>query len=289
MRVIRAEAMGMCFGVKDALDKVRALDPGGDTVVYGELAHNAEVNRRLAAKGWTLLNEGNRSTDVPAARVVVTAHGVSDRERRELQDRGRRLVDTTCPLVRRAHQAARAYAGAGWYVVVIGRKDHVEVKGLTGDLDRFSVVERPEDVKEYPAVRIAVLCQTTTPPALLEQLWILIVRANLGKEVRLIDTICHPTKARQRSVEDLCRSGIQALVVVGGRNSNNTAQLAALAESLGVPAIRVESPADLKAGQFEEMDSVGLTAGTSTLDETVDQVEQCLRSLGGRRLIGWAS
>jgi 4-hydroxy-3-methylbut-2-enyl diphosphate reductase len=289
MRVIRAEALGMCFGIREALEKVRALDPGVDTALYGELVHNAEVNRRLAAKGWTLLDEATRSPDVSAGRVVVTAHGISDRERRELQDRGKLLVDTTCPLVRRAHHAARAFAEAGWYVVVVGRRDHVEVKGLIGDLDRFCVVERPEDIREYTAERIGVLCQTTAPPMLLDRLWRMIVRANAGKEIRLIDTICHPTKARQRSVADLCRTGIQALVVVGGRNSNNTAQLAALAESLGVAAIRVESAADLREEPFEGMELVGLTAGTSTLDETVDAVEHGLRSLGSRRLVVRAS
>ncbi len=289
MRVIRAKTMGMCFGIREALEKVRGFDPGVDTALYGELVHNAEVNRRLVAKGWTLLQESDRSPDVSATCVVVTAHGISDRERNELQERGKILLDTTCPLVRRAHRAARVFAEAGWFVVVVGRKDHVEVKGLTGDLDRFAVVERPEDASRYPGDRIAVLCQTTTPPALLERLWSMIIRANLGKEIRLVDTICQPTKSRQRSVGDLCRAGIQSLVVVGGRNSNNTAQLAGLAESLGVPAVRVESASDLRAESFEGTELVGLTAGTSTLDETVDEVERCLLSFGAPRLAVRAS
>jgi 4-hydroxy-3-methylbut-2-enyl diphosphate reductase len=172
---------------------------------------------------------------------------------------------------------------------VVGRKNHVEVKGLTGDLDLYSVVEKLEDVSEYPSDRIGVVCQTTTPPSLLLQLWGAIARANPGKQVQLTDTICLPTKARQNAVVALCRTGIDALVVVGGRNSNNSAQLAALAESLGTRAFRVESGADLQPEELSGMETVGLTAGTSALDETVDAVEGALEVLGRDRIMGKAS
>jgi 4-hydroxy-3-methylbut-2-enyl diphosphate reductase len=105
-------------------------------------------------------------------------------------------------------------------VIVVGRIDHVEVKGIVGDLERFAVVERPEDVAVYPAGCIGVVCQTTTPPALLDVIFETISRKNAGKEISFIDTICGPTRERQRAVEELLPE-VQGLVVVGGKNSNN--------------------------------------------------------------------
>ncbi len=280
MRILRASAMGMCFGVREALEKVWALGHVGDTALYGELVHNGEVNRKLAARGFAPTAEKDRTSGIHAPRVVITAHGISDHEKGELESRGKELVDTTCPLVKRAHRTALALAHAGYFVVVVGKPGHVEVKGLTGDLDRFAVVEKPEDVERWDADKIGVIVQTTTPPRTLEAVWVRIVRANFGKTLRLVDTICRPTRDRQRSVEDLLREDLQALVVVGGRNSNNTAQLAALAESRGIKAYRVESAEGLDPAWFEGIDLVGLTAGTSTLDITVDAVERALWTMG---------
>src|SRR5262249_51537479 len=120
-----------------------------------------------------------------------------------------------------------------------------------------------------------VVCQTTTPPALLGLLFEAISRKNAGKEVRFIDTICGPTRQRQESVEDLLPR-VQALVVVGGKNSNNTRQLQALGEEAGLPCFRVESASELRPEWFYGLETVGLTAGTSTLDQTIDEVYMAL-------------
>jgi 4-hydroxy-3-methylbut-2-enyl diphosphate reductase len=283
MKVIRAQAMGMCFGVKDAIQKVLALkDPRG-AVVYGQLVHNPEVLRRMEERGITGMDEALRSIPSSASQVVITAHGVSDRERNLLEAPGRRLVDTTCPLVRRVHRTAKHFDQLGYFVVVVGRADHVEVKGLVGDLSHYTVVGGPEEVHCWEADRIAVLCQTTTSPALLEQVFEKIARKNFGKEICFVDTLCRPTRERQRSVEELLDE-VEALVVVGGRNSNNTRQLKALAEHRGVPALQVEGAAELKPEWFKHFSVVGLTAGTSTLDETIEEVYQALIAMGAVRM-----
>jgi 4-hydroxy-3-methylbut-2-enyl diphosphate reductase len=166
----------------------------------------------------------------------------------------------------------------GYFVVVVGRKDHVEVKGIVGDLKSCGVVERQEDVTVYQADRIAVVCQTTTPPALRDILFETISRKNPGKEIRFIDTICGPTRERQQAVEDLLPK-VQALVVVGGKNSNNTRQLRALGEKAGVPCFQVERSSELRPEWFYGLDVVGLTAGTSTLDQTIDEVCKALMEM----------
>jgi 4-hydroxy-3-methylbut-2-enyl diphosphate reductase len=275
MKVIKAEAMGMCFGVKDALSTVMTMDDPESVTIYGQLVHNGEVLRRIKARGFSMLEESDRTSALSTPNVVITAHGLSDKERRALEASGKRLIDTTCPLVSRVHQIAKGLQQQGYFVVVVGRKDHVEVRGIVGDLERFAVVERPEDVLVYPADRIAVVCQTTTPPALVDVLFETISRKNAGKVIRLIDTICGPTRERQKAVEDLLPK-VQALVVVGGKNSNNTRQLRALGEKARVPCFQVERASELQPEWFYDLETVGLTAGTSTLDQTIDEVYTAL-------------
>jgi 4-hydroxy-3-methylbut-2-enyl diphosphate reductase len=265
----------MCFGVKDALSKVMTMEHPERATVYGQLVHNAEVLKRVRARGFSMLEESDRTPAVLTPNVVITAHGISDKERRTLEASGKTLIDTTCPLVRRVHQIARELQEEGYFVIVVGRRDHVEVKGIVGDLERFTVVERLEDVVVYPADRIGVVCQTTTSPALLASLFEAISRKNAGKEIRFIDTICSPTRDRQAAVEDLL-SRVQALVVVGGKNSNNTRQLQALGENAGLPCFRVERASELRPEWFYGLDTVGLTAGTSALDQTIDEVHTAL-------------
>lgn len=275
MKVLKAQAMGMCFGVKDAIEKVMTLPQPQETAVYGELVHNEEVLSKLREKGLTQLEEEGRSAPASKPWLVVTAHGVSDREKKDLLNRGKGLIDTTCPLVKRVHETAKHFDQCGYFVVVVGRHDHVEVKGLVGDLRSYVVVGGVEEVHRWEADRIAVICQTTTPPALLEKVFEKISRKNFGKEIRFLDTICRPTRERQQAVEELLGE-VEALVVVGGKNSNNTRQLTALAESRGVPALQVEKAADLTPEWFQGFQVVGLTAGTSTLDETIEAVYQRL-------------
>jgi 4-hydroxy-3-methylbut-2-enyl diphosphate reductase len=278
MKVINAQAMGMCFGVKDALSTVMTMENPEKATVYGQLVHNGEVLKRIWARGFSMLEETDRSPDIPTPDVVITAHGLSNKERRKLEASGKTLIDTTCPLVHRVHQIAGDLHAQGYFVVVVGRKDHVEVRGIVGDLERFAIVERPEDAIAFPADRIAVVCQTTTPPALVDILFETISQKNAGKVIRLIDTVCGPTRERQQAVEDLL-SKVQALVVVGGKNSNNTRQLRALGEGAGLPCFQVEMASELRPEWFRGLDTVGLTAGTSTLDQTIEEVRTALMQM----------
>ena len=204
MKVINAQAMGMCFGVKDALAAVMTMEHPERATVYGQLVHNGEVLKRIRARGFSMLDETDRSPAISTPNVVITAHGLSDRERRGLEASGKTVIDTTCPLVRRVHQIAGGLHAQGYFVVVAGRRDHVEVQGIVGDLERFAIVERPEDIVAYPADRIAVVCQTTTPPALLDILFETIAQKNAGKVVRLIDTICGPTSKSGNRQSKIC-------------------------------------------------------------------------------------
>jgi 4-hydroxy-3-methylbut-2-enyl diphosphate reductase len=278
MNVIRAQVMGMCFGVRDALKVIETVgDPAGVTI-HGQLVHNEEVLSRLSSRGFTMADEADRGRvdDNPA--LLITAHGISDRERSRLLAAGKRLIDTTCPLVARAHQAAKRLQDDGYFVLVIGRRGHVEVRGVVEDLTSFAVIESVAEVETYPSARLGIVCQTTVPAQHAARVREAVAERNPGAEVRFIDTICQPTKDHQRSLERLLEQ-VEAVVVVGGRNSNNTKELVALCRDRDKPAVHVQSAADLDPDWFRGYETVGLTAGTSTLDTTIEDVYQALVNL----------
>ena len=275
MKIIRAEAMGLCFGVRDALAVTAEIENPRDMTIHGELVHNERVLVQLEERGFRRTPENDRQMLPETRDVLVTAHGISDRERHRLEQAGKRLIDTTCPLVRQAHEAAKRLSSEGFHVLIIGRPRHVEVEGLIGDLVSFDILSNPNDVKTWPHAKLGLLCQTTTPPSLAEEIREAVILKNPHAEIRFQNTICQPTRDRQRAVERLCRD-VDAVVVVGGANSNNTRQLVALCQANGKPAFHVQSADDLQPAWFEGLHTVGLTAGTSTLDETIDAVERRL-------------
>lgn len=279
MKVVLASHLGMCFGVRDALETTRHIHQPHQVTIYGQLVHNPQINRDIAQRGFLMLPEDARPAMPATPHVLITAHGLSQKERQRLQRAGKSLIDTTCPLVRRVHQAAMRLQDEGCFVLVIGKRNHVEVQGIIGDLHAYDVVENPAEVKIYEAPRLGIVCQSTTPPFLAEQIHQEVAARNPGKSIEFIDTICQPTRARQEAVLELLER-VDALVVVGGRHSNNTRQLARLAETHGVPSLQVETPADLDPALFAPFRVVGLTAGTSTPDSAIQAVYEKLLSLG---------
>jgi len=278
MKVIRAEAMGFCFGVRDALTLAGQVAQPADVTIHGELVHNETVLHGLRARGFHLSQEQARTRLTDSPMVMVTAHGISAHERRRLQDAGKQLIDTTCPLVAHVHETAQELQNAGFFVVVIGRRGHVEVCGIVEDLEQCAVVERPAEVRTYPHDRLGIVCQTTAAARDVADIRAAIEHKNRDAEIRFVDTVCKPTKDRQAALEDLL-DRVGAMVVVGGRNSNNTRRLVARCEERGVPVCHVQSAADLDPPWFEPFETVGLTAGTSTPDDVIDDVHAALTAL----------
>jgi len=281
MQIRRADAMGMCFGVRDALQAIQDVPDPEAVTIHGELVHNGEVLRMLDERGFQQSDEATRAVPETSA-VLITAHGVSNRERERLQAAGKRLIDTTCPLVHKAHEAAQLLQADGRRVVVLGRPDHVEVRGIIEDLEEPIVVRDVDDVATWEHQRLGVVCQTTTPSERVDLLMDEIRRRNPHADVRLMDTVCNPTKARGAALEALLPQ-VDALVVVGGRDSNNTRQLVVRAERRGVPALHIENEAELDERWLDGRQVVGLTAGTSTLPATIDAVHARLREIAGRQ------
>ena len=271
MKIILAQHFGICFGVRDAIAQAEKLAAAGPLTILGELVHNPVVRERLRALG---VEESPLQPDktATAAQVMFTAHGVSDQRREIWRRSGHLVADGTCPLVRHAHTQLRALVAAGYFPVVIGKTGHVEVHGLTEDFPGSVVIENAADIASLPACdRYGIISQTTQPIERVRELVGLIERAFPDAEVRFIDTICKPTKDRQRALQDLLAEA-DLIVVVGGRASNNTRQLVETCRTRGKRAIHVERATELVASDFADVLTIGVTAGTSTLRETVDAV-----------------
>jgi 4-hydroxy-3-methylbut-2-en-1-yl diphosphate reductase len=214
--------------------------------------------------------------DAATRRVMITAHGTSDKQREALNKRGLEVADGTCPLVRYAHDQLKCLVRAGYFPVVIGLADHVEVRGLVGDFADACVINEIADLRKLPPrPRYGIVSQTTQPIDRVRALVAEISRAHPNAEIRFADTVCKPTKDRQLSIKKLI-TAVEVIVVVGGRQSNNTRQLVETCRAAGKRALHIERPEELQPEWFRGVAVVGLTGGTSTLPETVEAVRRRL-------------
>ncbi len=279
MQVRLAEHLGMCFGVRDAIDLALGLARQGPLTILGELVHNPDVVAAMDAAGAA---RARSPEGVQTAAVLLTAHGTADRVRLQLREQGKEVHDATCPLVTRVHLAVRRLVSDGRHPVVVGQPNHVEVRGLVGDLDDFTVVQAEADLAQLddrlgrdPHARLGVVAQTTHPLERVLELVEALRRRFPSADVRFLDTVCQPTKDRQLALRRLA-AATDVVVVVGGPDSNNSRKLAELARELGRPAYRVARAAELRPEWFLGHETVGLTAGTSTPDDVIAEVREWL-------------
>jgi 4-hydroxy-3-methylbut-2-enyl diphosphate reductase len=283
VQVIRAAHLGMCFGVRDAIALAFGRAEAAPLTILGDLVHNAGVLGALRAKGIAIAHD---PAHVDTHTVMVTAHGASERTLASTRARGLEVVEATCPLVHVAHRAVRALLDDGYHPVIIGQRGHVEVRGLTEDLDAFDVVLDESDVlrlERHP--RIGVAAQTTQPIDRVRYLVELIRRRFPQSDVRFIDTVCHPTKERQSAAAELARH-CDVVIVVGGQNSNNTRELVNTCSRHCSHVHHIQTESDLRPEWFLAAGTVGITAGTSTPDDVIDRIEQHIRALAAERSRG---
>lgn len=282
VEVILASSMGMCFGVRDALAITERIADPQDVTVHGQLVHNPAVLDQLRARGFRQSAELSRDVLPETRQVLITAHGISDAERHRLVMAGKQLIDTTCPLVSRVHREAQRLAAEGFHVLLIGKPGHVEVRGIVEDLPSYDIISAPDDVRTYESQQLGIVCQTTANPALVAEICAHVQLHNPMAEIRFIDTVCDPTRRRQQAMHALLDQ-VEAVVVVGGHNSNNTRELVAFCNKRQVPVLHIEGAGELDSGWLLRFTRIGLTAGTSTLAETISEVHTALLRLGAAK------
>lgn len=277
MKLVVASPTGLCYGVRRAINQLeRALELHGVVYSLGSPIHNPQEVERLAHKGLRVVEN---ALDVPlGAAAFVRAHGVAPSELEELRNRGGVVVDGTCGHVRAAQQRAESLCREGYRVVIFGDRDHPEVRGIQGYVERPALVMAgEEDVDEsLNFQRLGVLSQTTQEETSFAAIIARLVL--LSGELKVYNTICRATIERQASIRRLAEQ-VDGVVVIGGRNSANTRKLALIAESLGVPTLWVEHAGELEGSWLQGKDSIGVAAGGSTPDWLINELTGKLKRL----------
>ena len=270
MKIIRAQHMGMCFGVRDAITLAQQQARQQPLTVLGELVHNQYVLQDLRKRGVQTAGKAESAT---TSHVMITAHGASDKSKTHARALGHQVIDATCPLVASAHLALQRLVAKGLHPIIIGIRDHVEVRGMTEDLEAFDVVLSIEDVRKVEQKSgFGIIAQTTQP---IEKVKFLVQQLRNrfpAATIEFTDTVCRPTKQRQQAAIDLAQNS-SVVLVVGGANSNNTRELVATCEEYCRKVFHVQDETEIQEEWFDAESVVGITAGTSTPDILIDAVE----------------
>jgi 4-hydroxy-3-methylbut-2-enyl diphosphate reductase len=276
MIVLRADTLGVCRGVRRALaivEQAIAENPGTPMYTLGPLIHNPRVVEEFKTRGVVPIDDVSQARE---GLVIVSAHGIGPGLAEECESRGVRVIDATCPDVRRIQRMVREYSTQGCHVLIVGDENHREVIGIRGWAAGSSVVASVEEAErvELPAECI-VVGQTTFKRAEYRAICEVLTRRRPGLTV--FDTSCASTETRQRSLLSLSER-VEALIVVGGKESANTRWLYQTALQTGKPSWHIEGAAEIPA-ELSGCGSVGISAGASTPDEVIDEVEESLLAL----------
>jgi (E)-4-hydroxy-3-methyl-but-2-enyl pyrophosphate reductase len=275
MSVKLAETAGFCMGVKRAVDMVLeiARRKGSERIyTYGPLIHNPQTVEILMKRGIVPLQSIDEihASDKDAT-IIIRAHGISPQERKKIKDRGIKIIDATCPKVAHVQAIIKKHAGRNYTILIIGDSDHPEVEGLLGYAgDRGIVISTENDVIHLPPLdKVCVVAQTTQDMDEFNR----IIRHIRGKypDTVVFNTICDSTEKRQAEVKHLA-SEMDAVVIIGGKNSANTRRLAKISENQGKPAFHIETSKDLDKISIHAYDRIGVSAGASTPNWIIDRV-----------------
>lgn len=265
------------MGVRAAMKKVEraAEKASADEFVatYGPLIHNRQAIEKLAESG---VGQINSPEEVRSGTVVIRAHGVPKEIYDRLKERGVRVINGTCPRVLRSMKVVDDYCRRGCHVILVGDRNHGEVEAIASYSDDITVVENAAKAEEIEVPEdTMVIAQTTVSQMEYDAVCEVLLRKN--PNITIVQSICPATQERQSALERLA-SEVEAMVVVGGKNSSNTKRLYNLAERSGKPAWHIEN-ADEVPGELSAYTSIGVTAGASTPDWVIEEVEQKLREM----------
>ncbi len=279
MDIVKADLFGFCFGVRRAVDIVEdKLDERKRIDTLGPIVHNPNVVEDLSEKGAEVVNSlDNVDTDS----VIITAHGAGRDIHEEIEDKGLNLIDTTCPIVKKAQETAEDLVQKGYQVVIYGENDHTEVRNILGWLDGKGVaILDPAKEVSIPEGRVALLSQTTKGKKYFFDFAGKFLRENKDKleDVKIVDTTCGETRRRYEAAERMAEQ-VELILVVGGKNSANTRKLAEVAGNTGVETHHIKDESEIEPDWLAGVERVGITAGASTPESAVSSVEETLRKL----------
>ena len=276
MKVIKAKTAGFCFGVKRAVDTVYEQVDACSSLIYtyGPIIHNEEVVRDMESKGVVVLRSEEELDALEKGTVIIRSHGVGKWIYDKLEARNIRIVDATCPFVKKIHNIVRKASAEGAHIVIIGNPDHPEVQGIRGWAgEKVTVVqdkESAEGVDFGKKEKICVVSQTTFNYNKFKDLVEIIKKKSY--DVSVLNTICNATKERQTEAQSIAGS-VDAMIVIGDKHSSNTQKLFEICRKACNNTYYIQTLDDLNLNQLGSVETVGITAGASTPNNIIEEVQ----------------
>ena len=280
MKVIVAKTAGFCFGVKRAVEQVYEQIAAADRPVYtyGPIIHNEEVVRDLEEKGVRVLHTEEELRTLADGIVVIRSHGVGKHVYDLLNERGITIVDATCPFVKKIHRIVQEQQEAGRRVVIIGNPEHPEVEGIRGwGNEKTLVIENEDQIENLPVLpeeKLSIVSQTTFNYNKFQDLVEKFVKK--GYDILVLNTICNATQERQVEARRIA-SEVDAMIVIGGRNSSNTQKLYEICQKECKQTYYIQTLGDFNPECVNSVRSVGITAGASTPNQIIEEVHTNVR------------
>ncbi len=280
MKVELAKSAGFCFGVEKAVNTVYEEAKKENEIVYtlGPIIHNEEVVKDMKKRGVEAVKMEDLAS-LPKGTVIIRSHGVSREVYNFVKQSGHRVVDATCPFVKKIHAIVSVQSGKGKTVVIIGNPEHPEVMGIKGwgDENTYAV----ENIEQFINLglkkdeEIIIVAQTTFNHKKFQE--IIDKISLLGYDVRCFNTICNATQKRQAEAKKIA-SNVDAMIVIGDKKSSNTGKLVEICQEECKNTVFIQTLEDLNYDALLSVDSVGITAGASTPKHIIEEVQNIVRS-----------
>lgn len=291
MQILVAKRAGVCFGVKRAIDIAFSVakDTGEGVYTLGPLIHNPQVIEKLRMEGVTPIENTDSLKNIKT--LIIRTHGVPPKIYEKALKSGCKVIDATCPFVKKAQRFTQTLKEEGYQVLILGDKKHPEVQALLGFAGDNVIVVNPMENnfpngvnsnKTFPLLksRVGIIVQTTQPLEALKK--IVCYAIDSAKEVKVYNTICDSTALRLEETRELAEK-VDLMIVVGGKNSSNTTQLTNLSRKICTKVHHIETAAELQNKRFKGVKKVGITGGASTPQRLIDEVVKKLREISNNR------
>lgn len=283
MEVILAKSAGFCFGVKRAVDTVyqQAEEKNGKIYTYGPIIHNEEVVRDLEEKGVQVIETQEELKNCKDGTVIIRSHGVGREIYDLLKEEEIPYVDATCPFVLKIHRLVEKYSKEDYHIVIIGNNEHPEVQGIkswSSNQEETTVISDPKEAENFKLKvpkKICVVSQTTFNNKKFKELVEIITEK--GYDIIVLNTICNATQERQAEAREIAGS-VEAMIVIGGKSSSNTQKLFEICKKECENTCYIQTLKDLDLSKLRSINSVGITAGASTPNKIIEEVQKNVRN-----------
>ena len=282
MQVELAKSAGFCFGVQRAVDTVyKQIEENSAEKIYtyGPIIHNEEVIKDMEKKGVEVILSEEELKQIKSGIVIIRSHGVPKRICDLLDENGVRYVDATCPFVKKIHRIVEEKSRDGYHIVIIGNREHPEVMGIEGWAQGpATIIQTEEEARVFELVseseKVCVVAQTTFNYNKFKDLVEIIMKKSY--DVSVLNTICNATKERQTEAESIAES-VDAMIVIGDKHSSNTQKLVEICRKACDNTYYIQTLDDLDLNQLGSVETVGITAGASTPNNIIEEVQNNVR------------